>query len=115
VLRALLDFHRVVDNQVHELVETTDFSLDTHSQLLEEPDLYSAVLLQELEDEVDGREEHFVAASALASGHGCEGLLMFGLGVVVGGEVGSWSGGREIGFMLVVRCRVRLVFRCARD
>jgi predicted methyltransferase len=55
VLCALLDFHRIVDDQVHELVEAADFALDAHAELLIEPDLYGAVLLQELEDEVDWR------------------------------------------------------------
>jgi hypothetical protein len=54
-LCALLDLHRIVDNQVHELVETANLSLNAHSQLLEEPDLYGRVLLEEFEDEVDGR------------------------------------------------------------
>jgi hypothetical protein len=54
-LCALLYLHRIVDNQVHELVETTDLALNAHAQLLEEPDLYSRVLLEELEDEVDRR------------------------------------------------------------
>jgi hypothetical protein len=54
-LCALLHLHRIVDNQVHELVETTDLALNAHAQLLEEPDLYSRVLLEELEDEVDRR------------------------------------------------------------
>jgi hypothetical protein len=99
VLRALLDFHRIVDDQVHELVESPDFALDALAQLLEEPDLNGRMLLEELEDEVDGREEHFVAASALASGHGCEGLLvLFGVG---GRKVGErwWARdwfGREV-------------------
>lgn len=54
-LCALLHLHRIVDNQVHELVETADLSLNAHAQLLEQPDLYGRVLLEELEDEVDGR------------------------------------------------------------
>ena len=55
LLCALLHLHRVVDDQVHELVETADLSLNAHAQLLEQPDLYGRVLLEELEDEVDGR------------------------------------------------------------
>ena len=55
LLCALLHLHRIVDDQVHELIETADLSLDAHAQLLEEPDLHCRVLLEELEDEVDGR------------------------------------------------------------
>lgn len=78
LLCALLHFHRIINDQVHELVESADFALDAHAQLLVQPDLHGAVLLQQLEDEVDRWEEDFVAASALAMGH-CGG---FG-GVVV--------------------------------
>lgn len=70
-LCALLHLHRIVDNQVHELVETADLSLNSHAQLLEEPDLYGRVLLEELEDEVDWRQEDFVATSSLAVRHVC--------------------------------------------
>jgi len=69
VLCALLDFHRIVDDQVHELVEAADLALDAHAQLLVEPDLHGAVLLQELEDEVDWRQEDLVATSSLAVRH----------------------------------------------
>jgi hypothetical protein len=115
VLRALLDFHRIVNDQVHELVEATDFALDAHAQLLEEPDLNSAVLLQQLEDEVDGREKHFVAASALASGHGCEGLwLWFGGGGERFGGFGSGGRGCGFGCGVVMCCWIRLG-GCARE
>lgn len=66
VLCALLDLHRIVDDQVHELVEAANLSLDTHTQLLIEPDLHRGVLLQEFEDEVDRRQKDLVAASSLA-------------------------------------------------
>lgn len=66
VLCALLDLHRIVDDQVHELVETANLSLDTHTQLLIEPDLHRGVLLQEFEDEVDWRQKDLVTASSLA-------------------------------------------------
>ena len=69
MLCALLDFHRIVDDQVHELVEAADLALDAHAQLLVEPDLHGAVLLQELEDEVDWRQEDLVATSSLAVRH----------------------------------------------
>jgi hypothetical protein len=72
LLCALLDFHRLVDNQVHELVETANLSLYAHAQLLEEPNLHCRVLLEELEDEVDWRQEDFVATSSLAVRHICE-------------------------------------------
>lgn len=41
--------------------------LDTDSELLVEPDLYCRVLLQQLEDEVNGGQEHPPAASTTAS------------------------------------------------
>lgn len=69
VLCALLDLHRIVDNQVHELVKAADLALDAHAELLVEPDLNGAVLLQKLEDEVDGRQKDLVAASSLAVRH----------------------------------------------
>ena len=66
VLCALLDLHCIVDDQVHELVEAADFALDTHTQLLIEPDLHRGVLLQQFEDEVDRRQKDLVAAPSLA-------------------------------------------------
>lgn len=102
VLCALLDLHRIVDDQVHELVEATNLSLDTHTQLLIEPDLHCGVLLQEFEDEVDWRQKDLVAASSLTVRHFCgfavvlmwkQEFLRFGIGVmsrasgVVGGEI----------------------------
>ena len=66
VLSALLDLHRIVDDQIHELVEAANLALNPHTQLLIEPDLHRGVLLQEFEDEVDWRQKDLVAASSLA-------------------------------------------------
>lgn len=69
VLCALLDLHRIIDDQVHELVEAANLSLDTHTQLLIKPDLHRGVLLQEFEDEIDWRQKDLVAASSLTVRH----------------------------------------------
>lgn len=46
-----------------------DSALDPDRELLIEPDLYRGMLLEELEDEIDGREKDFAPASTAASVH----------------------------------------------
>lgn len=67
----LLHFHGIIDHQIHELVEASDLALNSDSQLFVEPDLNCAVLLKELEDEVDRRKQDFALAAATSVGH-CE-------------------------------------------
>jgi hypothetical protein len=52
-------------------LETTnsDFALDSDRQLLVKPDLDGRVLLQELEDKVDGGEKDFAPTASAASIH----------------------------------------------
>lgn len=70
ILPWLLHLDRIVHHQIHEFVEPPNFALNTDAELLEEPDLHGLVLLQELEDEVDGGQQDFAAAAAAwASGH----------------------------------------------
>jgi hypothetical protein len=87
-LSSLLDLYGIVDYQVHKFIETlqahslardhflelettdSDFALDSDRQLLVQPDLDSRVLLQELEDKVDGGEKDFAPTASAASIHG---------------------------------------------
>lgn len=48
--------HRVVHHHIHELVKAPDAALDAQVRLLEQPDGHERLLLQVLENEVDGRE-----------------------------------------------------------
>lgn len=67
----LLHLDRLINHEVHELIEPPDLALDANAQLLKQPDLDRAALLQELEDEVDGRKQHLARSTTAATRHFC--------------------------------------------
>lgn len=81
------DLDRIVNDKVHELIESLeesassvtivdrsthpDLPLDAKRELLIKPDTDGGALLEELEDEMDGREQGLASSSRVSSaGHG---------------------------------------------
>jgi hypothetical protein len=57
ILLGQRDLDRVVNDKVHELVETSELALDAHAEVLVEPYRNGGTGLEELEDEVDWGQE----------------------------------------------------------
>lgn len=72
LLRRLRHLDRIVDDQVHKFIEPPNFPLNARAYLLIQPDAHGGALLQKLEDEVDGREEHAPSSATTtgSAGHG---------------------------------------------
>jgi len=65
----LFHLYCIIDNEVHELIETPDSPLNSNRELLIKPYLDGGVLLKKLENEIDGRQQNFAPTSSSTSIH----------------------------------------------
>jgi len=69
VLLGQRDLDRVVNDEVHELVEASELALDAHAEVLVQPYGNGSTGLEKLEDEVDWREKDLSSTATSASCH----------------------------------------------
>lgn len=56
------NFHRIIYNNIHKLIKSSNLTLNSGPSLLVEPDIYRHLLLKKLENKVDGRHHRPLGA-----------------------------------------------------